>query len=349
MTMMGSGLDFSGKPLFQPMELPNATNIEADSLVALSHPEGAEEDDVQAANSVLTQDDALAEITLETAQLGLEWYLGSQGYDPEFLGPHIDLPTLPPQRSEDLVPLQDGSGYELKYTHFSVVMSKLRKLAFFTAVNIDGQHLEALPRAHDAWYFDPRIAREHHMDPKVYKHPDIDRGHLVRRLDPVWGEHAKEANEDTFHFTNCSPQHSKLNQQTWLNLENYVLGNAKVHNLKVTVYTGPIFHEDDIVYLGQFAIPAEFWKVVAIVKTDGTLSATAYLQSQRDWISHLEAFSFGEFNFGEYKTYQVPVAQIEDLTGLDFGELRQHDPLMMPGLGSASQALVIGGPDDIVL
>lgn len=91
-------------------------------------------------------------------------------------------------------------------------------------------------------------------------------------------------------------------------------------------------------------------KVVAIVKTDGTLCCHCLSSESTQLVPlHLEAFSFGEFNFGEYKTYKVPVAQIEDLTGLDFGELRQHDPLMMPGLGSASQALVIGGPDDIVL
>jgi len=283
------------------------------------------------------------EITLETAELSLEWYAGSNGYDPDFLGPRVDLPALSEQQREDLVPLIDGSGHELKYTHFSVVMSKSRQLAFFTAVNIDGNRLEALPRDRDAWYFDPRIERQHQMDPKVYKHPDLDRGHLVRRLDPVWGEDAKEANEDTFHFTNCSPQHGMLNRRTWLRLEEYVLGNAKVHELKVTVYTGPVFRADDKIYLDQFAIPAEFWKVVTLVKTDGALSATAYLQSQRDLISNLE-----EFSFGEYKTYQVPIGQIGELTGLDFGDLAQHDPLLS-NLESAPQALAIGGPDDIVL
>lgn len=285
----------------------------------------------------------MEDITLETAELSLEWYSGSKGYDPEFLGPRVDLPAFPAKRRKDIVRLKDGSGYELKYTHFSVVMSKSRQLAIFTAVNIDGKRLEALPRDRDAWYFDARIDKKYQMPPKVYKHPDLDRGHLVRRLDPVWGEDAKVANEDTFHFTNCSPQHSKLNQRTWLGLEEYILGNANVHDLRVTVYTGPVFRADDKVYLNQFAIPAEFWKVVTLVKTDGTLSATAYLQSQRDLISGLEAFTFGQ-----YKTYQVPIAQIADLTGLDFGELAQHDPLMT-GLESTIQALAIGGPSDIIL
>ena len=282
------------------------------------------------------------EVTLKRVELSPEWYARRKGYDPKFLGPRVDLPALSRERVEDTVLLKDGSGHELKYTHFSVVMSKSRKIALFTAVNIDGRRIEDLPRDRDAWYFDPRIERKYQMDPKVYKHPELDRGHLVRRLDPVWGKSAKKANEETFHFTNCSPQHSKLNQRTWLDLENYILNNAKVHDLKVTVFTGPVFRDDDKVYLQKFAIPAEFWKVAIVRKTDRTLSATAYLQSQRDLISGVKAFGYGE-----YKTYQVLVAQIEKLTRLDFGKLREHDPLSR--LKGFPQAVTIGGAGDIVL
>lgn len=284
------------------------------------------------------------ETTLETAELSLEWYAGSQGYDPEFLGRRVDLPALPAERSQEVAPLKDGSGSELKYSHFSVFMSKSRQLALFTAVNIDGAHLQDLTRGVDKWYFDPRIEREYQMDPLVYEHPDLDRGHLVRRLDPVWGAEAKEANEDTFHFTNCSPQHSKLNRRTWLGLESYILDRAEAQDLKVSVFTGPVFRDDDVLYLGQFRVPAEFWKVVVMMKEDGQVSATAYLQSQRDLVSTLEAEVYGE-----YKTYQVPVANIEQLTGLDFGDLRNHDPLLPAGLEATPQAVLIEGPEGLVL
>jgi endonuclease G len=68
-------------------------------------------------------------------------------------------------------------------------------------------------------------------------------------------------------------------------------------------------------------IPAEFWKVVVMLKVDGTLSATAYLQTQKNLIENLE------FAYGAYKTYQVPISHIEGLTSLQFGELRAHDPI----------------------
>lgn len=89
--------------------------------------------------------------------------------------------------------------------------------------------------------------------------------------------------------------------------------NAKKYGLKVNVFTGPVFRPDDRVYRGQYRIPAEFWKIFVMVKDDGKLSATAYLQTQKNLIDNLE------FAYGAYKTYQVPVATIEELTDLDFG------------------------------
>jgi len=256
------------------------------------------------------------------AEPDVTWYRGMAGYDPAFLGKEktIPLPSLEPSQERDIVITDDGNR-ELKYTHFSIVMSKSRRLAFFTAVNIDGSQLKKITRDKDVWYFDPRIDRSLQCGPELYEDNDLDRGHLVRRLDPVWGEDAEKANEDTFHFTNCSPQHTHLNKGSWLNLEEYILKNAGKYALRLTIFTGPVFRTDDILYKGQFKIPAEFWKVVTMVNEEGTLSATAYLQTQKNLISDLE------FAYGTYKTYQVPVSTIEILTGLSFGTLRTNDPL----------------------
>jgi endonuclease G len=255
-------------------------------------------------------------------ELSDEWYAGSTGYDEAFLGADykLPLPALKPDLEQDVALAKDG-GRSLDYTHFSLVISKSRRLAFYTAVNIDGGRQKSITRTADKWYFDPRIERRYQCGPELYENNDLDRGHLVRRLDPVWGEAADEANEDTFHFTNCSPQHKNLNQKSWQDLEDYILKNADKHDLKVTVFTGPVFRIDDLLYRGQFQIPAEFWKVVVMVKDDGSLSATAYLQTQKNLIEDLE------FAYGKYKTYQVPMVKIEHLAGLDFGTLRQYDPI----------------------
>jgi endonuclease G len=204
----------------------------------------------------------------EIVELEASEYNNRDGYNPTFLKESVQLPNLAPNLAEDCVFLTDDSnnGYELKYNHFSIVMSKSRRLPFFTAVNIDGNQLTSLDRTNDRWYFDPRIDRKYQSGPELYSNNDLDRGHLVRRLDPVWGQLYKQANEDTFHFTNCSPQHKNLNQITWLELEDYILKNADRFDLKVSVFTGPVFREDDMLYRNEFQIPAEFWKVVVLVK-----------------------------------------------------------------------------------
>ena len=47
-------------------------------------------------------------------------------------------------------------------------------------------------------------------------------------------------------------------------------------DLKVTVYTGPVFRENDKVYLDKFAIPAEFWKVMfSAVKSSASITVEA--------------------------------------------------------------------------
>jgi len=160
---------------------------------------------------------------METGVLSRERYEQARGYDPHFLGDNfaVPLPAVSPAAAGDVARTSDG-GEELKYTHFSVVMSMSRALAFFTAVNIDGGSLQDIKRGTDKWYFDPRIDREYQCGPELYAKNELDRGHLVKRTDPAWGSAAYEANDETFHFTNCSPQHTKLNTKTWEDLENYI-------------------------------------------------------------------------------------------------------------------------------
>lgn len=262
------------------------------------------------------------------------------GYDSTFLGLeyNVDLPKLSENMKKDVSRKEDG-GYVLDYTHFSIVMCRSRCLAYFTAVNIDGNQAQNIKRSGDTWNFDSRIPKDAQYGDELYAKNDLDRGHLVRRLDPVWGEKAMQANNDTFHFTNSSPQHKNLNQKIWLDLENYILKNAQNHNLKVSVFTGPVFRSDDMIYRGKFKIPAEFWKVAVIIKDDGNMSATAYLQTQKNMIENLE------FAYGEYKTYQVPVSRIEEITGLDFGNLTNFDPIAK----IESSGMVIETPENIKL
>ena len=263
-------------------------------------------------------------------------YTDRQGYDPQFLGPgawEVPLPAL----SDALAPLAAINSlatgdprYVLPYHHFSVVLNIERRLAFYTAVNIDGASGLRLRRETDHWFFDPRVPQEQQTGEGVYQDNPLDRGHLVRRLDPAWGPSAaaaKIANDDTFHFTNCTPQHHEFNagQTLWAGLEDYILDNADNLKFRVNVFSGPVLAVDDDQYRGV-QLPRQFWKVVSMVKQGGEMSATAYLLSQEQLIQGLE-IAPEAFSYGAYRTYQVPVQRIQDLTDLSFGSLADADPL----------------------
>ncbi|TJZ80410.1 endonuclease [Rhodococcus oryzae] len=247
-------------------------------------------------------------------------YRNRGGYDAGFLGVPVPLP-------EHGGALEAVASAELRYHHFSVVMHRTRALALFTAVNIDGKQSQDLRRESDRWILDPRLPANQQTGEAVYRDNPLDRGHLVRRLDPAWGPAAKAANDDTFHFTNCTPQHHDFNAGStlWLGLEDYILNNADNADLAVSVVTGPVLAADDPRYRGV-SLPRQFWKTVAMVKKDGELSVTGYLLSQA---ALLDEFAEGEesFSFGAYRTYQVPVRRIAALTGLGMDTYVAADPL----------------------
>lgn len=254
-----------------------------------------------------------------------------EGFDPDFLaGIKVSLPKLVDARQGDEAPLLAGSSPILKYHHFSIIMSKSRKLAIFTACNIDGEKSKRIKRTKDEWFYDGRISTDFQIGEGLYTGNHLDRGHLVRREDPVWGAAAAVANDDTFHFTNCSPQFDDFNQSLWLGLENYLLKNSRAHNLQISVFTGPVFRRNDMQYRGV-KIPREYWKVVALITENGRPSVTAYKVSQSDLLKEDL-----EFVFGQYKTYQVSVKHVEKLASVDFGKLKQHD-------GFSTQESVTGG------
>ena len=72
---------------------------------------------------------------------------GREGYQIDFLGPELKLPTLEPSLAEKVAERLDDPGNSvLDYTHFSLVMNKERRLPIYTVVNIDGRSLVRPPR-----------------------------------------------------------------------------------------------------------------------------------------------------------------------------------------------------------
>ncbi|MFK4382430.1 DNA/RNA non-specific endonuclease [Bradyrhizobium sp. USDA 223] len=287
------------------------------------------------------------------------------GYKANFLGTgrfSVPLPKIPASLKPRIAMLKGSSRQsELKYFNYSVVMNKERRLAFFSCVNIDGgKQQDVGKREGDSWLRDPRIDDDAQIGDEFYrkqatfeadrsKNP-FDRGHLVRRLDATWGETvaaAKQHGDDSFHFTNCSPQFFSFNQgkQLWAGLEDYTRDVLLEGEEKGIVMNGPVFdgpdadgsdlpnpagrpHKDPS--FGGVQIPKYFWKIlIRRNEDDDALKAAAFLMSQRKQVMEIDRIQEADLrermSEEDVSVFQVSIADLTRLTKLDFGNLTDAD------------------------
>jgi endonuclease G, mitochondrial len=322
-------------------------------------------------------------VSAEASQRPDNDYSRRSGYKPRFITGHdVPLPALSAQmqqRAARLVDVEPGDdAFELRYHHFSAVMNARRRLAFYTACNIDGKNAKKINRktgdvrpmtpadvahesldegaeASETWYRDDRIAAEHQTNQALYDQQQVagfgtrdagrlgrmlQRGHLVRRMDPAWGSDAMalQADADTFHFTNCTPQLGFFNQgnadeldlpnsgngRLWRALEDHVLGNAVAEDQRVICFTGPVLRDDDPPYR-NVQVPMRFWKIV-VWSEQGLLRSLAMLADQTPVLEKIQTLPEGLSDrealddLDAVEDFLSTVEEIEALTGLDFGE-----------------------------
>ncbi|MCB0545214.1 MAG: DNA/RNA non-specific endonuclease [Lewinellaceae bacterium] len=272
----------------------------------------------------------------------------NEGYQTTFLGEHLEVPLPKPDSKlkQDFAPVIGNDDFLLTYPHYSVALSKTRKLPFFAAVNIDGNLFKSIKRqdlfsGSDVWSVDDRAA-EYQWGNDLYlaTGSDFDKGHMVKREDPQWGSNKKtavQAARSTFYFSNCAPQVGDLNRKEWRSLEDYILKKESAANkLKICVFTGPVLDPEDPVFVTdvkgeRVQIPTLFWKLVYFTTDDKTLSRVGFLMGQKNLLlkrniakpyeSELEAVVVKPKVFDDYDdaaTYQVNVDVIEKLTGFAF-------------------------------
>ena len=245
-----------------------------------------------------------------------------QGYDADFLSETVPTPALSDGIADDAFEV-DGS-HLIPYTHFSVCQSKSRTLPRFVAWNIDGGNLISVDRGNN-FRRDPRVPDEFQSDNALYRHNPYDRGHVARRADLNWGaqSEAERANSDSFFYTNIAPQHELFNQSRrhglWGKLENAVLEDVDVENIKISVMGGPIFRDDDPEYR-DVQIPRDFWKLLAYRDTaDGEFKVAAYILSQREFVP-TEVLELDMF-----RLYQASLGKLSEETSLNFDALTDFD------------------------
>lgn len=257
-------------------------------------------------------------------------------YDPSFLGDGFVVPM--PTLGETARSAAFADGAVIDYIHYSLVMHGKRRVALLTANNIDAAKKVSVAGGL-TWQMDERVG-EYQIGRETYDRNQIDKGHLVRREDVLWGTvaEARAANRSTYFYTNAAPQHQNFNQDEWKCLEDWVLQRATDLSYRLCVFTGPVLTDEDPTLedlppelrtiarsWGPAQLPAAFWKVIVLRDAEAggsDLAAIAFAMKQSEMWNDKHGRRLLNLEL-----HQVTLEAIEAWTGLDFGALRDVDEL----------------------
>ena len=242
-------------------------------------------------------------------------YEARPGYDPDFLG----VPVPPPFVEGDLlaqlyrvgdyrehaasarnVPamrlshLDDDAPLELPYHRYSLVMNKQYRMPMWTASNADyrpevrGDARGRRGFGGESWRLDRRVPSRYQLTNSDIYAPagNFDRGHIVRREDSCWGQpgiDTEYANADTYHWTNCTPQHELFNQESpdgalyrnrkgiWGYFEGELAEQIEAGGGQAIIFAGPVLGDSCVEQdfgKGPVHYPTRFWKIVIVPKDE---------------------------------------------------------------------------------
>lgn len=134
-----------------------------------------------------------------------------------------------------------------------------------------------------------------------YKGSGYDRGHLAPAADMSWNE---QAMNESFYYSNISPQLAGFNRGIWKRLEVEVREWARTYN-SLYITTGPICYKSvETIGENEVAVPTHFYKTILIFN---------------DSIKQGIGFVFPHEKLGgDIFDYAISIDSVEKVTGIDF-------------------------------
>jgi endonuclease G len=303
-------------------------------------------------------------------------YARRPGYDPEFLGALVPLPTIDAARlaevytvgdyetyyneyrdipKVDITGLKKEDAFVLNYHHFSLIHNKAFRMCTLTASNCDYRPIarqDTRKRAAfggEDWQYDPRVPYEYQLGNNDVYGPAkrVDRGHIVRREDNCWGTvglATEFANSDTYHWTNCTPQHEAFNQENprdnsgagvyteggikgvWGRFEGELAKQIEDGGGRAVIFAGPIlddFFKDVDWGNGKIRVPKRFWKVVVVPEArqrKTKLFAYGFVFSQEAVVREF-GLTYERLALPEFVRQSKKLSEITALTGVEFPQV----------------------------
>lgn len=215
----------------------------------------------------------------------------------------LELPRLSEGKQNYFVTHRLASGE----ANYSLEYDVSRRHARWVAFTLDAtSSAKANLRRTDAWQWDPIIPSAYSTE-TWFRGSGYSRGHLVASADRLA---SREANEQTFYYSNVSPQLQEHNGGIWQRLEQWLqnLGrNARVRDV-VYVAKGGTIRDDQVEpkrIKGEMVIPKYYYMAIVVEKA-GRYQGLAFWTEHRDY----ERIPLRELS--------LSIDELERRTGLDF-------------------------------
>lgn len=218
------------------------------------------------------------------------------------------------------IPKLKGSTTNLFYTHTSQYNNKdhitysaeydcTKKHTRWVAYTFDNVNNQKNTSRTDDWGQDPNVPASYRTYSSDYNSP-YNRGHLVASADRYL---TREANKQTFYYSNMSPQIISFNGGVWNTMEEKVRSWASSISSSDTLYVakggvidGTIADGTLLEYTGnQVAVPRHYFMALLFLK-GGKYKAMAFYIDQKNYSS------------SNISSYAISIDALEQKTGIDF-------------------------------
>lgn len=221
---------------------------------------------------------------------------------------------------------------DVERMNFAVEWNATLRHANWVAYSFDAVTAEDNVSRTDAWLWDPMIPTDRGgVDEAAHKSDGFDKGHICASEDRVY---SKAANEQTFYYSNITPQLNQFNGGFWLQLENrvrvwgrstrsgtfdklYVAKGGTLNHLHKNFEASkkgmdgrvPTADENGLTVHG-LAVPAYYFMAL-LAEKDGRYQAMGFL------LPHSVDLPM-EPSFDELKAEAITIDELEEFSGLDF-------------------------------
>ncbi len=202
--------------------------------------------------------------------------------------PNIEIPALSP---DDAIIYH--TAYTLKY-------NETYEQAEWVAYQLTATETIGLYERSDDFMVDPKVATGSAND-NDYAGSGYDRGHLAPAADMGW---SSTTMQESFYYSNMSPQEPSFNRGIWKRLEELVRDWAVEYDT-LYVVTGPVLKTGlPTIGSNKVAIPEYYYKVIYTFSNGGH-NAIGFVMKN-------------EGSKDDLKSHAVSVDSVERFTGIDF-------------------------------